>query len=98
MVLAPARLLAAGSRIENRTAKQALRIAINEIAIARSSSLRAPETSSVGSSHWAIRSPAVANSVDIVITGAEKRSGLITALSRTRQRPTVRPRTGESPA
>ncbi len=89
---------AAGSRIEKSTAKAAVRIAISEIEIARSSSRRAPETRSVVSPHCQISSPAVAASVTRVRAGALRRSGLKTPLSRTTQRPTVSARTGESAA
>ena len=55
---------AAGSRIERKTVKAAVRIAISEIEIARSSSRSAPVTRSVESPHCQISSPAVAASVD----------------------------------
>ena len=88
---------AAGSRIESRTAKAAVRIAISEIEIARSSSRSAPETRSVGSSHCQISSPAVAASVEQRQRRARRAcSGLKTPLSRTTQSPTVSAMTGES--
>ena len=88
----------ARSRIERRTQKAAVRIAISEIEIARSSSRRAPVTRLFGSSHCQISSPAVAPRVSSVSAGAPRRNGLKTALSRTTQRPTVRAMIGEMPA
>ena len=60
---------AAGSRIERRTAKAAVRSAISEIEIARSSIRSAPETRSVGWFHWMTR-PAVTARTARVSQGA----------------------------
>ncbi len=88
----------ARSRSERTTQKAAIRIAISEIEIARSSSRRAPVTSVFGSSHCQISRPAVAPRVIVVSSGAVRRSGLKTALSRTTQMPTVSAMIGEMPA
>jgi hypothetical protein len=88
----------AGSRTESRTAKAAVRTAISEIEIARSSSRSAPATSSFDSPHCQISIPAVAARAIIVSPGARRRVGLKTPLSRTTQTPTVRAMIGEIPA
>ena len=88
----------AGSRIESRTQAAAVRIAISEIEIARSSRRSAPLTRSLDSPHCQISSPAAAASVTRVSPGAQRRTGLKTALSRTTQMPTVRAMIGAMPA
>ncbi len=89
---------AAGSPLEIRTVKTAVRIAISEIEIARSSSRRAPVIRSLESPHCQIRRPAAAARVSTVSAGAVRRSGLKTAVIRTTQSPTVRAMIGEMPA
>ncbi len=81
-----------------RTQKAAVRIAIREIEIARSSSRSASLTRSLLSPHCQISSPAAVASVTRVSAGALRFSGLKTAESRTTQSPTVRAMTGEIPA
>ena len=88
----------ARSRSERTTQKAAVRIAIREIEIARSSSRSAPVISVFGSSHCQIRRPAVAPRTIVVSPGAQRLVGLKTALRRTTQMPTVRAMIGEMPA
>ncbi len=88
----------ARSRVEMRTQKPAVRIAISEIEIARSSSRSAPVTRLLFSPHCQISSPAVVAKVSSVSAGAPRFSGLKTAERRTTQRPTVRAMIGEMPA
>ena len=88
----------AGSRIERKTVKAAVRIAISEIEIARSSSRSEPLIRSVVSPHCQMRSPAAAARTSVVSAGTARLTASKTPLRRTTQSPAVSAMTGESAA
>ncbi len=89
----------AGSRSESSTVAAAIRRAISEIVIARSSIRSEPEIRSwAGSFQRQISSPAVVARASRVSPGTPRLSGWKTPLSRTMQRPAVSAITGESAA